>query len=664
MMQDATQNGPAIIGFRQDRVGARLIGIVNILRLRELLDPAARFLWLSQPDGPYPDLADPAEIFAPPFVADVLTVIPDNPDLAGRRSLTAAAGETRLDAMQAQIAAGARWFSDAAFEMASFRAEPAAEVAAQTARLVAALPLAPRLAAARDRALARIGIAGDARPVAIHVRRGDILAGDPWSYTAWPSKYVPDEFFRAFLAETTGPVLAFSDTPAALTHLAQGDSRIVPVAGLLDAEDGLTIAQRDVLEMLLMARCVRVGAPSYSAFSRAAHVLGGTVVASLPASLRPAVRIAAYDALLDRAIRAPHSFFAPGDLAQSLHYAAPHAIKTGRGAELLDAFAGDAAFLDRFPFVSTDLATAALSADRPAEAARLSAAMLANPRLRQRDRINAGQIAMLGATPGDARQDEAQEEAQDEGRHEAPATPAPADQAGFYLSELFIGRRAAGIVMPRLGWQVLGRKGPASDVLALVPGTIRRLTAAAREDSGEDLLPPWIPMIGWADLVKSEDVVRRLRQWPPLPGKLRPMADLLDTAETAVAAGAPLPDLKRPEAEMLGIAASALILDNRLMRAMRLLEALAARSKGDAVARKRLADACFTAGNTRAGWRWLTAAHEAAPDNPLICLSAALRTPAQKTVERQAWLDRAEAAWPGLPLTARIGARLAARPKR
>ena len=115
---------------------------------------------------------------------------------------------------------------------------------------------------------------------------------------------------------------------------------------------------------------------------------------------------------------------------------------------------------------------------------------------------------------------------------------------------------------------------------------------------------------------------------------------------------------------MLGIAASALILDNRLMRAMRLLEALAARSKGDAVARKRLADACFTAGNTRAGWRWLTAAHEAAPDNPLICLSAALRTPAQKTVERQAWLDRAEAAWPGLPLTARIGARLAARPKR
>ena len=281
------RNEPAILGFRQDRVGARLIGILNILRMREIADPAARFAWLSQQDGPYPDLADPTEIFAPGFVAEVMTLVAEPPQMDARRSLTAAAAGMRRSAMQAALAEGARWFSDAAFEMARFQDERAPEVAARTVELARALPLSPRLVAARDRAWARIMAAGGgdgAQPTAIHVRRGDILDGDPWSYTAWPSKYVPDEFFRAFVAETTGPVLAFSDTPAALTHLAQGDPRIVPVAGLLDAEDGLTIAQRDVLEVLLMARCERVGAPSYSAFSRAAHVLGGTVVASLPAA--------------------------------------------------------------------------------------------------------------------------------------------------------------------------------------------------------------------------------------------------------------------------------------------------------------------------------------------------------------------------------------------
>ena len=40
---------------------------------------------------------------------------------------------------------------------------------------------------------------GGGEPVAIHVRRGDILDGDPWSYGAWPSKYVPDEFYRGFI---------------------------------------------------------------------------------------------------------------------------------------------------------------------------------------------------------------------------------------------------------------------------------------------------------------------------------------------------------------------------------------------------------------------------------------------------------------------------------
>ena len=39
-----------ILGYRRDRVGARLIGILNVLRFQALFGAdAARFLWVSEP---------------------------------------------------------------------------------------------------------------------------------------------------------------------------------------------------------------------------------------------------------------------------------------------------------------------------------------------------------------------------------------------------------------------------------------------------------------------------------------------------------------------------------------------------------------------------------------------------------------------------------------
>ncbi|WJS85710.1 hypothetical protein [Paracoccus sp. TOH] len=62
--------------------------------------------------------------------------------------------------------------------------------------------------------------AGGGKPFAIHVRRGGILDGDPWSSCSRPSKYVPDEFSRACVLASKGPVIAFSDTPAAVASVA------------------------------------------------------------------------------------------------------------------------------------------------------------------------------------------------------------------------------------------------------------------------------------------------------------------------------------------------------------------------------------------------------------------------------------------------------------
>ena len=62
---------PAIIGFRQDRVGARITGIVSLMRLAHAFGATTRFAWLAQPDGPWPELSDPTAFFTPDFVAQI-----------------------------------------------------------------------------------------------------------------------------------------------------------------------------------------------------------------------------------------------------------------------------------------------------------------------------------------------------------------------------------------------------------------------------------------------------------------------------------------------------------------------------------------------------------------------------------------------------------------
>ena len=180
---------------------------------------------------------------------------------------------------------------------------------------------------------------GRGDPVAIHVRRGDILDVPPWCYSSWATKYVPDEFFRAFISTGEGPVISFSDTPEAVRHLAQGNPRILPVTEVF-GDARLPQPARDLLELVLMSECAQVGAPSHSAFSRAAAVAGRCRIVALPGALPEDLRRAAYDALLERVIAAQDSFFAPGDLAQSAGYAARHAVVVGRGAELVDASSG------------------------------------------------------------------------------------------------------------------------------------------------------------------------------------------------------------------------------------------------------------------------------------------------------------------------------------
>lgn len=293
-----------IIGFRVDRVGARLICMLNVMRLSRKFGVSGKYLWLSEPDGPYPELADPQDFLAADFVARHIRIVDRHPDDGARLNVSAVAPRSNVAGFAAALAAGQLYECVSMADVMRFMDEPAEDVAADIRDIARQIALAPPLAEALARARGIIAQAGGGEPVAIHVRRGDILDGAPWSYSAWPTKYVPDEFFHAFIARTEGPVIAFSDTPAAVTHLAQGNPRVIAASDLFDSAS-LSVTARDLLELLLISDCAQVGAPAYSAFSRAATIMGRCEIVPLPQALDPDLRLAAYDALLERAIARP-----------------------------------------------------------------------------------------------------------------------------------------------------------------------------------------------------------------------------------------------------------------------------------------------------------------------------------------------------------------------
>ncbi len=622
-----------IIGFRRDRIGARLICMLNVMRLSRKFGVSGTYLWLREPqDSPYPELADPRDFLAADFVARHIRIIDQPPERGQRQNVNTVTSGSNVEGFAAMLAAGRLYECDSLAEIIRFMDEPAADAAADIRDIARQVVLAPPLAEALAKARGIVARAGGGDPVAIHVRRGDILDSDPWSYSAWPSKYVPDEFYRGFIDEAEGPVIAFSDTPAAVTHLAQGNPRVIAVGDLFDSRS-LSVAARDLLELLLMADCAQVGAPGYSAFSRAATVMGRCEIAALPASLPAETRVAAYDALLERMIARPDSFFAPGDLAQSIAYGAKHAVTTGRAGELLDRFADRVPLLERFPFLYRELAIAAWTSGRRQRARRLAREGVATPLIRNRDRVQCRQLIMIAATDGPdgiTRETEAQ-----------------------FLSMLLTSRAVEGPVMPELAHRLMTRPGNAlAGTLLLAPELIPLFAEPPAEGvQTGPLLPLWLLRLDWSEFLRDAGPLHDLLQWPEMWPKMRPAAKGFGEVEMALGQGMPLPPADADAVARFGHCASALRLHGRLKRAFALLHWLDASSPGQALTHKRLADTCFAASNPKGGWRWLNSALMLAPENPMLRISAAIRAAEGGDRSRAArHLDEAEIFWPGLGL--------------
>jgi hypothetical protein len=328
-MQSA-QGAGRLIAFRNDRLGARLIALVNAMRLAETTGGAFATRWIEATDIAR-SLNDPTAFFTPDFVA--AHFLTDDDWRARRHNVARLAPETTRESLRQLLGNGRDVLVDNGLDLVVLAGEDAAEVRAAAAAIWRAFPFAEALD--RSFAAARTAFAGS---TAYHIRRGDMISEPRAMNRPWPGKYVPDDYYlahmrRVMAREGVRPVLFCDDAPT-VERFRAAFPALLPAATLIEGE-GLGDGQRDLTELYAMSCCARIIAPSHSAFSSAAATLGGIPRLDVAEDIAPAEREAAGEALIER-LAAPDPTApaaAAGDTGQGLYHAAQLLAEDARSAE-------------------------------------------------------------------------------------------------------------------------------------------------------------------------------------------------------------------------------------------------------------------------------------------------------------------------------------------
>lgn len=331
MTQPAQRVGQ-IIAFRNDRLGGRLMMIVNAIRLSQLTGAPFSVHWHQGPDFSAV-INDPTQFFDDSFVTQHFV---DQPAFAQFRKKCVRPPDRRdLDVagFKALMASGVNILVDEAFGFTAYPGEDQAEVDRIGAAIWTSIPLAPAI----TDVLATIRDAVGGKTTAYHIRRGDILTLPRAMNKAWPNKYLYDELYQTHIESVldggTRPIL-FSDDTETIARFKQRYPALIPAASLLNVT-GLTPGQSDFVELLALASCDQIIAPPQSAFSTGAATLGQVPISDVEHSLSPEQRTAAANRLIDR-LRDPASAdqLGPGDTGQSLAHLDIYLTQQGRLQEV------------------------------------------------------------------------------------------------------------------------------------------------------------------------------------------------------------------------------------------------------------------------------------------------------------------------------------------
>lgn len=324
-----------LIAFRNDRLGARLLSLVNAQRLAIDHDVPFAMYW--------PEVAevgsefnDPTELFDRDFVAAHFieseawrTLRKSSEKLMNRTGLT---GEKLREA----IDGGQSFTVEMAFGCLSLEGEDEAATVRRCGDLFRRLPMEPRLEE-RTRGLAET-LSG---ATAYHIRRGDLISDIRAKNRRWPHKFVPNEYYFQHISgayDASDVILLFSDDQGVLAELKARFPKCKTLDQLIDYRD-LPHGARDMLELYAMACCDAIIAPEQSAFSTTAAELGGVRRASVKEDLPKEACREASEHLLDRVKASPITSENAGELGQSLTHLGDYLCDQGRGAEARSLYA-------------------------------------------------------------------------------------------------------------------------------------------------------------------------------------------------------------------------------------------------------------------------------------------------------------------------------------
>ncbi|WP_394152795.1 hypothetical protein [Loktanella salsilacus] len=316
----------SIISHRNDRMGGRIIAMLNAMRIAKDYDLPFYVGWTTG-GRTSEEVRDPSMIFDKDWIAahffdsDILgDIYSDLIDL----SVLVSDNRWTPDRFRAALASGESFLSGAAMGVTVLPWEDAADVAARLPDALAHFRFSPPV---QDMITRIDNVFAGTKLTAYHIRRGDIIHDPITSNKLWSNKYIPREFYEQHLALTLqdpdARVLIFSDTPVEVERLKMFDARVQGFDDLLGDTD-LTTGARDFLELFAMSRCKNIYGPPSSAFSQTAMTIGGCNLQAVEDSLHPVHRDAAMDRMTDRLEARSDMFINMGDVGQCLHFLIEH----------------------------------------------------------------------------------------------------------------------------------------------------------------------------------------------------------------------------------------------------------------------------------------------------------------------------------------------------
>jgi len=319
-----------LIAFRNDRLGARLLSLVNAWRLAQDHDVPMAMRW-PQTSGVGAEFNDPHAFFDRAFVDTHFIGASEWQRIRGQAVKLNGPSQMTGAELRAAIGRGRSFTVELAFGAVVLADEDPAAVGERCAALFRALPLAPRLAALAGRVGDALGSA-----TAYHIRRGDLIGDIRAKNRSWPKKYVPTEFYLQHLAQEAGAarqLVLFSDDAALIETLRVRHPECRVLSDLVSYE-GLSQGEIDFLELFALAECAKIIAPEGSAFSTTAAQLGEVPRLGVKEDLGAKGRAAACETLRARLAAEVPTPETAGELAQALLHVEMQLLEEGRREEL------------------------------------------------------------------------------------------------------------------------------------------------------------------------------------------------------------------------------------------------------------------------------------------------------------------------------------------